>query len=230
MTLAEIRAELETDLSWRVEELRSLRNQLLGDFTTSDDWPVASLRALLVMQYAHVEGFTQTALGIYVNAINGAAVPTKDLRVELHAAALASEFKALRTGVPEDLNDTERLVRRAKRHVDFVQRVRLMESESIELVAEDAVSLEMNLGSEVLKKNLFILGIPSSSFSETTYKTLEFIRRNRNDIAHGGRRDRIPPNLFESHWEKCEEYMNELARLLTRAIRDEWYRAATEIS
>jgi len=224
MDLEVVRAQLEEDLSWRAAELRALRNELLGDIPEAGDWPAAALRALMVMQYAHLEGFTQHALGLYVEAVNDMALAAGELQTRLFAAALAREFKVLTAGAQVNEDESSLLLRRAKRQVALIEKLLIGAREPIVIPVEDAISLEMNLGADVLKRNLYLLGIPESSLGGATYGTLEFIRRNRHDIAHGGRRERIEPRLFEAHWRRAEEYMSELIRLLSRALREGWYR------
>ena len=228
MNLEDLRVQLEEDLNWRSDEMRFLRNELLSQSATSEDWPVAAIRALLVVQYAHLEGFTQTGLSLYIDAINDSGVASGELRGELFSAIFAQEFRALRSGSATDSGgaDDERLLRRVKRQVALIDRFRAASSGCVPLTPSEVVSLEMNLGSEVLKKNLYLLGIPLESFPASTYSALEFFRRTRNDVGHGGRRENIQPGLFEAHWRKCEQYMGDLVRLLTQAVREEWYRAA----
>lgn len=220
-----LRVQLEADLLWRQDELRHLRNTLIGSLDRREDWPASSLRALLVMQYAHLEGFTQTALTLYVDHINQSGLRACDLHLELVAAALSGEFKSLRTGADgeEAAEGESTLLRRAKRQAALVKRLRECEASPISINPEHAISLEMNLGEAVLRKNLFVLAIPSDKISRDTYGALEFVRRNRNDIAHGSRKEKIEPGLFEAHWSKCWAYMDELVILVSTAAREKWY-------
>jgi hypothetical protein len=55
MNLADIRAELEDELQWRLEELRLLKNQL-ADLRTEQQRD-RFRRVLVIMLYAHFEGF-----------------------------------------------------------------------------------------------------------------------------------------------------------------------------
>lgn len=224
MTPAELRAQLEDDLAWRLDELRHLRNALLNTADQSK-WPVHAMRAILVMQYAHLEGFAQNAFSLYVRAINERQLPAKDLHPNLFACALTREFEAIRLGSGNDQESEDgRLLRRAKLQVSFVQKVRDLIEQVMLIDAESAVSLEMNFGSEVLRRTLFRLGIPDSAVKRSHYSSLEFVRVARNDIAHGSRKERIEAGLFEAHRRKCEEFMNDLSRLITRAVDEEWYR------
>jgi hypothetical protein len=221
---AELRAQLEEDLSWRLDELRHLRNELLGD-RKRDNWPVSSMRAILVMQYAHLEGFAHNAFSLYVKAINECELEANALHPHLFATALVSEFDALRLGNNADQESEDgRLTRRAKNQVAFVTKVRSLGQGPLRVDAAAAVSMDMNFGADVLRRTLYRLGIPEVEVSRHYYDSLEFVRRTRNDIGHGSRKEKIPPGLFDAHRNKCERFMEDLARLISRAVSDEWYK------
>lgn len=224
MRIADIRSQLEEDLAWRLDELRHLRNQLLTGHVR-EDWPVSAMRTILVMQYAHLEGFARNAFSIYVSSINLRRLKADEVHPNLFATALVSEFDALRSGV-NDEQDSEhgRLTRRARRQVNFVEKLRSLSASECVIEVDAAVSMEMNFGSDVLRRTLFRLGISESEVDDVYYSSLEFVRKTRNDIAHGSRRENIPPGLFEGHLKKCDEFMNELVRLITAAIASEWFR------
>lgn len=226
MNLSEMRAELEEDMAWRLDEIRHLGNRLLLEHDP-EDWPVFSLRAILVMQYAHLEGFTRNALSLYVAAINAKRLPAEDLQPELLAAALAVEFDNLRkSSGGEGLEGEGRLTTRARHQTAFVQRIQELSKGSLSIAAEVAVSMEMNLGSDVLKRSLVALGIPVTRVARDQYTSIDFVKRVRNDIAHGSRKENIPKGMFDAHLKKCETFMGDLARVLTQAVAEEWYRIA----
>ncbi|MFF1760398.1 MAE_28990/MAE_18760 family HEPN-like nuclease [Streptomyces sp. NPDC058266] len=219
MNVAELRAQLEEDLTWRLDELRHLRNRLLGSESESD-WSVSSMRAILVMQYAHLEGFTRNAFALYVAVINSHQVAATQLKPQLLAAALGVEFDALRKnrGEAEDEDEEEgKLTRRARNHVSFLQRLQELTAGHLEIAADTAISMEMNLGRDVLRRCLYMLAIPMDEVSRAQYSSIEFVKNARNDIAHGSRKERISTGMFKSHTVKCEQFMNDLARIITSA-------------
>ncbi|MEV1017944.1 MAE_28990/MAE_18760 family HEPN-like nuclease [Micromonospora sp. NPDC049801] len=226
MKLSDLRLELEEDLSWRLDELRHLRNELLAE-ADPESWPVSALRAILVMQYAHLEGFARHAFSLYIDAINAKGLKAIELKPHLFAAACIAEFEALRTGAGQSDDGSAEdgiLTRRAVRQVNFVQRVRELNEATITIDPQVAASMEMNFGTDVLRRTLYRLGIPESEVSRSYFHSLEFVRRTRNDIAHGSRKSRIDVRLFSVHRRKCEQFMNDLARLITSAVSREWYR------
>jgi hypothetical protein len=224
MDVTDIRSELEEDLAWRLDEIRHLRNSLLGEIDR-EQWPAVAMRSILVLQYAHLEGFARNAFAIYVTAVNRQTLSSRELHPHLFASALIEEFDAVRRGAGGDQESEDgRLMRRAKSQVQFVQRLRTLNDGVCSINVESAVSMEMNFGQDVLRRTLYRLGIPETSIDRTYYDALEFVRRTRNDIAHGNRRDRIMSGEFEANVRKCEGFMNELIRLITRAAAEDMYR------
>lgn len=225
MNIADLKAELEEDLVWRMDELRHLKNKLLGD-EPRENWQAASMRAILVMQYAHLEGFTRNAFAVYVAAINAEALMIKELQPQLMASALTEEFEAIRKNVNSDGEKDEdgRLTRRARNQVAFVEKMHVISDTPVTLVAEVAASMEMNLGRDVLRRCLYMLAIPTSQVSAPQYSAIEFVKNARNDIAHGSRKERISAGMFEAHRNKCEQFMKDLVRLITVAASSEWFR------
>jgi len=224
----ELRAQLEEDLAWRLDEIRHLRNALLGDVDQSQ-WPTAALRAILVMQYAHVEGFAHNAFSMYVDAINARKLRAHEIRAHLFACALTPEFDEIRRGGSEQETAEGRLTRRANSQVKFVDKLRTLGNSEVVIDADRSISMEMNFGADVLRRTFFMLAIPESAVDHAYYTSLEFVRRARNDVAHGSRTEVISPRLFDRHQKVCEQFMNELARLIGSAVRQEWFMASAAV-
>lgn len=228
MDLVDVRTELEDDLAWRLDELRHLRNQLLGNLAR-DSWPASALRTILVMQYAHLEGFARNAFSVYVTMVNSLRLRAHEIHPHLFASALVPEFDALRLGVGNESDSEDGiLTRRARNQVKFVEKVRTLHDGICSIEVDSAVSMEMNFGSDVLRRTLYRLGIPESEVDRAYYSSLEFVRKMRNDIAHGSRKERIQPSEFEAHQRKCEQFMKELVRLISAAVAGKWYRVRME--
>jgi hypothetical protein len=226
MDVSDIRSELEEDLTWRLDEIRHLRNTLLGD-VDSAQWPVVAMRSILVLQYAHLEGFAKNTFSIYVSAVNQQTLRASEIHPHLFASALTEEFESVRRGAGDTESEDDRLTRRAKNQVQFVERLRTLSGEVCRIDVDSAVSMEMNFGRDVLRRTLYRLGIPEDSFDHAYYMALEFVRRTRNDIAHGDRKERIEPGAFEANIRKCEDFMNALNRLITRAVSEDMFKQGT---
>jgi RiboL-PSP-HEPN len=225
MDASDARAEIENDLAWRLDEIRYLRNELIGG-GDRNAWPVSAMRAILVMQYAHLEGFARNSFAVYVQAVNSCNLKAHEVHPNIFASALVPEFNALRNGAgSEPEAEGSRLMRRAVNQVDFISKIRHLEKDICRVEVESAVSMEMNFGSDVFRRTLYRLGIPEGEVSKAYYNSLEFVRKMRNDIAHGSRRERIEPGEFEANQRQCERFMSDLAQLISRAIAAEWFRA-----
>lgn len=223
-SLDHVRTQLEEDLAWRTDEIRHLRNTLLGS-SAPDEWPAHALRAILVLQYAHLEGFARNAFAIYLETVNAQQLRAAQVHPNLFATALTPEFDSVRRGSSSDIESEDtRLLRRAKLQVQFVERLRQLDQEPLIIDIESSVSMEMNFGEDVFRRTLYRLGIPETELHKQYFSSIEFIRRTRNDIAHGMRRERIAPREFEAHQRKGESFMNELSRLVTSAVAAELYK------
>jgi hypothetical protein len=223
-SISDVKAQLEEDLAWRADEIRHLRNALLGS-TKSTDWPAHAMRAILVLQYAHLEGFARNSFAIYLETVNEQRLRATEAHPNLLATALTPEFDAVRRGSGSDAEPEDtRLMRRARLQVNFVDKIRTMSERTLFVDVDSSVEMEMNFGSDVFRRTLYRLGIPETELHMTYYSSLEFIRRLRNDIAHGMRKERIAAGEFEAHQRKGEEFMDELVRLITSAVSAEMYK------
>jgi hypothetical protein len=120
-----------------------------------------------------------------------------------------------------------RLTRRASMQVKFVDKLRVLSAGEVSIDADRSISMEMNFGADVLRRTLLMLAIPETEIDVSYYSSLEFVRRARNDVAHGSRKEVISARLFDRHQRVCEQFMNELARLIGAAVRQEWFMAAS---
>jgi hypothetical protein len=88
-----IRAELEQDLAWRVDEIRFLQNQ---GTTLEEDDKRRYRRALVLILYSHFEGFCKFSFLHYIRILNESGVKCSDASYALAAATLAMAFHGLR--------------------------------------------------------------------------------------------------------------------------------------
>src|SRR6185437_15198016 len=219
MNPAEVRAEIETEITWRRDELRFLSNIMLG--LPSSDEQDRFRKVLIVMLYAHFEGFCRAAFTIYVRAINRLGLDASELAEALAASALTGAFDDLdslrRSEVfQRDASGDEGLHRLARR-IDFmVGFPRLLARRPAE-VPEEIVNVESNLKPIVLRKNLFRLGLSPALF-ETHDGTINQLLNRRNNVAHGVQRDGVPQDEYESLQRAVFEIMDRLASELWNAL------------
>ncbi|MBI5590786.1 MAG: hypothetical protein HY881_09915 [Deltaproteobacteria bacterium] len=200
MDVAEVRAELEEELSCRLEEIRFFRNQL-GEMHRVDD-KERYCKCLVVMLYAHFEGFWKAAFSIYLKAINKENIKCRDAVAQIVAASMSDLFNALsdsnskcaffRKSAPDDTK-----LHRFARHSEFAGRIDKAFEATVKIPIDDVVDTESNLSTVVLRKNLFRLGFSHEEFKREEGTINELLRR-RNDIAHGSARKGVPLDLYSN--------------------------------
>ncbi len=160
MNIASLRAELEAERLWRDDEVRALQN--LGEGLKAPEEKDQYRRSLVLMLYAHFEGFCKFALSLYCTAINRAQVQCDEADYALVAASLSVAFRDLRS--PNKKSDIFRrqLPDDAKLHnfareKEFIERSAELLRRAVE-IPDGAVDMESNLTPLVLSKNLFRLG------------------------------------------------------------------------
>ncbi len=224
MNIEEVWAELENDMAWRQAEIRALSN--LQASTRRDAEKAHLRRALLVMLYAHTEGFCKLAFLTYVNAINKAMISCSNAADGIAAAAFTDVFHALTYGdekrrvflasPPED----KKLTILARQREFFTELPRLL-ARQIQL-PDTVVNTEDNLSSKVVKRNVYRLGLPESLLSNY-YTDLDELVNRRNNIAHGGDGDPVKERDYERLQKSAFGAMDELALSIVSAIEGAQY-------
>lgn len=225
MSLASIRAELEAELTWREDEIRFFRNQLANIAGYSRKMQYR--RALVVMLYAHYEGFCKFALEQYVKSINKAALKCGDVTAAVVAGSWRAIFQAIESGdqkakvFKDQLPNDEKLHRFARRR-EFVERLVDLQ-ECTAAIPDDTIDTESNLWPVVMRKNLYLVGLDHESFSQHD-GTISQLMRRRNNISHGLEKDGIRGLDYESLERAVFAIMEDLMDLVMEAITDEKYK------
>lgn len=225
MNLADIRAELEEELTWRLEELRFFKNQL-AEFRKEEERD-RFRRAMVVMLYAHFEGFWKAAFVIYVKAVNGCGLRCSEASESLVAAAFFEVFEALadanrksdffRNAAPDDTK-----LHRFSRHQEFAGRVSEFGSRAVTIEPEDVVDTESNLKPVVIRKNLFRLGFNHDAFKQHE-GTIDWLLNWRNEIAHGSRRSGLSQGQYEPLEQAVHDVMKAVIQFIYNALRERRY-------
>jgi hypothetical protein len=147
MNLAELRAELEADRAWREEEIRTLQNR--GATIDNSEELNRYRRALVLLLYAHYEGFCKFAFTLYTSAINRSGISCGEAAHVIAAASLADLFRNLRNPqkkcdlfqhvLPDDSN-----LHQFAREQEFVERTAEVKSRPVN-IPEHVVDTESNL-------------------------------------------------------------------------------------
>jgi hypothetical protein len=225
MTVDEVWAELESDIAWRQAELRGLSNLQAGIKRDAERGQLR--RVLLVMLYAHAEGFCKIALLTYVNAINRASVICNAASDPLVAAAFADVFHALAYGDPKQkvfrlpLPADQKLAIFARQR-EFITELPGLLARTL-LVPDTAVNTEDNLTSHVIRRNLYRLGFPEHVLSEYHAEFDELVNR-RNNIAHGADADPVKESDYERLRKAVFQAMDELALTIVEAFENASFR------
>lgn len=225
MNLADVRAELEDELEWRLEEMRFFKNQL-SDLPSKDQRD-RHRRALVVMLYSHFEGFWKAAFSIYVKAINAEAVLCKDATHSLVAATLFDLLAGLsdsqkkhpffRSKAWED-----KKLHQMYRQIEFLSRLPNIEATKVNISAAKVVDTESNLWPEVIRKNLYRLGFQHDLF-QTHEGTVHNLLNRRNSIAHGSTRLGIEEGVYNELESAVRDIMTDVVKLLFESLHRRVY-------
>lgn len=224
MNLPDVQAELEQELTWRRNELRFLTNVMLG---LPDDADQRVFRkALLVMLYAHFEGFCKAALTIFVRTVNNENLECGQLNSNLAAAALQKVFAGLdgssKSPIFSRALPNDEPLHKLSRQIEFLANLPAVLAIKPAAISEDIVDPESNMKPIVLKKNLFRLGLKHDVF-EAHDGTIHQLLRRRNDVAHGAKADGLTPEEFEPLQKAVYSIMDEIKGHVLEALSEKLY-------
>lgn len=178
--------DIECDRQQREAEIRLIEN--LATRSSSDDERNMLRRSLVLLAYAHLEGFCKFALFAYAAAVNEARLSCREAAIPLVAATLTQVFAALREVnsrhpvFARDLPDDQKL-HLAAREQRFIEDLDAIFATLVD-IPDRVVDTESNLKAAVLKRNLFRLGLNYPAV-EPHGGTLDRLLGVRNAIAHG---------------------------------------------
>lgn len=228
MNIAQLWAELENDQAWRQGEIRFFHNQSakLESETEQNQFR----RPLILLLYAHFEGFCKFALSLYVKTINDEGIKCSDADYAIAAASLADLFRALRN--PEKKcddfrrtlpNDTE--LHRFARDREFIERISLFDKRTVN-IPDHVVDTESNLKPVVLRKNLYRLGFPHDQFEDIEGK-IHLLLKYRNKIAHGELLTGIDRKQYERLKDVTYKVIDRIKRDVMHSLLNKQYLRAT---
>lgn len=216
MNPADVRAQLEDEWSWRSDEVRFLHNQMGA--LAGEPEKERFRRSLVVMLYAHLEGFCKVAFTIYVDAINREALTIAQGTSILGASAMWDVFGALENADRKNKVFRAQLPADDKLHVlsrrkDFLDDLVEFEKRPLKLEADTVVSTESNLKPVVLRKLLYIVGL-DPTLADPCEGGLHLLLNKRNAIAHGSERAGIASTVYTA----LETTVSEIVRRVILAI------------
>ena len=86
--ILEFRSDMEDSLSWRVNEFLALKNLLRSDNS------IPIVKTLIVMLYAHFEGFFKDCLECYIKYINSTELTLSNFSDTIITASLSREYSS----------------------------------------------------------------------------------------------------------------------------------------
>ncbi|MEV0879440.1 MAE_28990/MAE_18760 family HEPN-like nuclease [Micromonospora echinofusca] len=219
---ARVRADLENELSWRRDEIRNLRN--LGGLEADGPQRACRRRALLVLLYAHMEGFVKFALEQYAQAINFAQLSVKEVKSVISAAALSQSFKSYRSTDSSDAKDPSgNRARQVLRDAELIESIFTLQSGRVRLEIDAVTSADSNLSTSVLRRNMALLGLDDAEIHRFA-SSIEGLLKMRNNIAHGENINFKADGAFIKLEARIFGLCEELMRLIYESVRDEAYK------
>lgn len=224
MDIAEVRAELEKDRAWRQDEIRFFQN-CAAKFDTEQEQPRFN-RALILLLYAHFEGFCKFAFTLYINEVNKLGLLRGQANYSLTASSLSDLFGALRNPSSKCAEFKNSLPDDSKLHLfardrEFVERVADFMSCPM-IIPETVVDTESNLKPVVLRKNLFRLGFRHDQFLDLEGE-INRLLEYRNKIAHGAAQFGIEQNTYEALRCATDKIMTQVTIDIMEALQHKAY-------
>ncbi len=217
--LIEFREEMECSLYWRLDEYRHLKNVI------KDDNKIAVVKVLIVMLYAHFEGFFRDCMECYIKFVNSTNRKVKEFNNSLITATLTKQFSSF-----EDMNrkckelisvpPTEDYLHKFHRRKDLTK---LFNSDYLDRqirIKDSIINTKSNLMYCVWQENFYLLGLDEKYFHEYQ-PIIDKLVNLRNSVAHGSQREPIDFQEYQVLEGRLFELMDELIKYLFKYCFDE---------
>lgn len=219
-------AQVEQDRQWREDELRVLLNDLARRGTEEER--DLFRRPLVALHYAHYEGFTKFALQLYVDAVNMRDLTCIEVTPELAALSCDELFRELRNPNPKGklfkgALPTDTALHKFARERHFLEQIDNVLARKLQ-ISDDAVDTESNLKADVLRKNLYRLGL-SVAFVDEIESELHQLVNARNGISHGDNKMKkgVTEKQYAGFSKACKKAMDEVDKQVRGAYRNAHY-------
>ncbi|HYF80848.1 MAG TPA: MAE_28990/MAE_18760 family HEPN-like nuclease [Symbiobacteriaceae bacterium] len=204
MDLEKVRAELEDDLLWRLEELAVLRNQATAE--GRERHKSVFLKSLVLMLYAHYEGFCKHAFTVYVRAINAEHLPRSKVSLPIATSSMS-----------QTLDGYFKRNQSFSAQLGFVTAFDRIWAEVAVLPVDEVVDTESNLKPEVMRKILCRLGFNEDLFGDHDGSVQSLMNR-RNGVAHGNRTRSISEQDYRDLEARVLSILDGLITAITEAV------------
>lgn len=219
--IVDFRSDMEESLSWRLNEIVTLKNLLRED----NNIPVVKI--LIVMLYAHFEGFFKDCLECYIKYINSTELSLNNFNDSVITASLNREYAAFEninrkcrelTSVPP----AEEFLHKFHRRKELTQKLASDYLNRKIRIDEKIINTKSNLDYAVLQENMYVLGLDYNYFS-SHQNTITKLVRLRNSVAHGSQRNPIEFMEFEKFEKDIIEIMEEMIKYLFEFCEEKRY-------
>jgi len=205
---------IERDLSWREQELASLKRMAIANRLHPVSYRSA-LRALWAMLYAHYEGFTKFCWDVYLDELQIRKVPRSKLSESLRILSLEDFFSRLR-GDTSTMNIWRVFSGELKEHLE----------EAASFPRKCRLSAESNLWPDVFRRETSRIGIVCHCLDENEIRLKTLVAR-RNDIAHGEKMTVTSIEDYEPFEHAALMIMHELAILVLQHLEQDAFLSET---
>lgn len=251
MTPEEVRSQIEEDLKWRLEEVAFFTAQLnrFSQVNSSDDEKrrvendkSRFRKALVLMLYAHFEGFFRFSFTLYVNVLNEKQINVSQAIDVLVASSLYNVFGKYDDSkelVNQESDEVNKANKRLNNRINLIQELNKLyqEGKVVKLPISDkhddsssVIYTKSNLNFDVIEKVLYRLGFSTDildlAIGGKKLKDVlnEFLGR-RNTIAHGD--GKFKEGINEREYNKFKEVFDRITKMIsiiiTRALSEKRY-------
>ncbi len=206
--IIKLRNDMEESLTWRKQEYFTLKN------TLKEENKIPVTKILIVILYAHLEGFFKDCLESYVSFLNSSEKTLASFSDEIITLSLTKEFSSF-----EDLNKKckelklnlpiESFLHKFHRRKELTIIFRTDYLNKKIKINEKVINTKSNLNYDIFQENFYLFGLDYNYFD--SYK--EFINKLvnlRNSVAHGSQKTPINFNDFQNIELKILELMEKI--------------------
>ena len=173
---------LDEDLNWRKREITELL------FLAKESNSIVVFKSMILLLYAHWEGYIKKSSKIYIKYIVESRTPLKKLSSNFKAAALKGNInRCIDTNNSSNLANELSFINKYLRLEDKKFRISIDPDDEFD---NSIIDTQSNLSPKILKNIYGILGI---QFKDALATRGNYIDRNllhvRNTIGHGGKYD-----------------------------------------
>lgn len=214
-TTEQLLDKLDGDIGWRKKELTNIVSNVKYAYNQAldKDLQFSSLRIAVTMLYAHWEGFIKNSSERYLEFISRRSLKYCDLKTNFIALALKTRIY--------ECGKTKKI----SKHKDLIDFILNNLSDRAIIKYKNKIDTKSNLGSEVLKEIICMLGLDYSPY-ELKEKLIDLkLVKLRNDIVHG-RYVSIEQSDFNILYKNIIKLMNIFKEQIIGAALSESYKSS----